>query len=1205
MALVCDIKSESKVEPPAETATNEDLEDGEIEDDDEDVVATQVQVEIPHPPKPPTIVEKTSPPADNKHEKYDRLKYERSRTKHEEKKKGHLTEAEKSVMFLHKLERMEREKREKYRREPGFFLSVDDFASNIEKAIANVLKKEKPNDEEKDDDKRGRKRKKKERDRKKKQRKSDFSPKSDEVDEIEMLNIRGGSPEHRATKDNSPRTEETLSDDTEYSSEKSGDERDRRERRRDKRGGKMRTNRGRDRRMMDSNRENKNKMMEQQPKDSPQLCVYYLQGKCQKGDDCQYSHESQPPMKWELCKFYLNDCCAKGQPCLEGDNCKFAHGKPLSERLKQILFKHIETAPKDILGRFPRMNREEAAFRINLTQKQLEGKFGMEKKEPNEQNKGGIPSLFDISISMPTDMMHEDGKKEKSDKPVRSRPSRWQEPDPLEKVQFLQEHQRKNQNDGNFKPFPQPQDQDMRLNSLPLTSNGDIDMRTLPPMPIQASAQPTSPLPKSNVMLMMGAQKKDETRPIDIEQYKREAGFGGADPTKMDVDIRSIRGDTDIRNHNNIESMTGRDVDIRKPDVDGRQKQVNLFDRQDIDIRQQAFGSYQQQQSTTEDEGDDKLEIVISDDAEKDKDNRFGFEPKDIPINLPKRQRELYMRIQAQQKENLFEEQRDNRSDSEQSNIDWYSDDSNEGKLMIKCDEDVKETKEDEPVVIPTTPTNNPPIKPAEMVEKLGDLSKINISEEVTKLLSSMRQNNVVASVSPKESSKPRDPRQAATSEEPKPARLDPRKARLSSADEKVKSEKVSIYEQGSIETDGAGKDVDLRSIDKDLDLRPNFGDLSIRGSTSASGRPDVDLRQLSLPFKAMQNYTPATEIDASYNSHPPINWVVHIIDIPKPDYTGLKLSKQEAQTTGDPRLRKIFRLDLEEKDSPASPKQSPKSTPTVRVDPRIRKAEEPKQIPDATMSYAQQMNVLQGSSFYQNLTSNQKVMLNQELSNRDQSGGTPVNEQVLAGILSALGLLQGTAAAGQSQQQQQQGSSVGGINGNVLSLLSTISNISQLGINPNLLQSQNPNQGLLGQLGSNPNILPGQQVNPNLLSGGGGQGAAPGIPNIPPDFPINFDPRNGGLLGNAPPFVSFPQQPPQQQQGGQQGPPPPQGDNQNFNFSDDFFPDNSGGNFNNNRGDGRFNRDNRPPRRGRNFNRNNRNNFRSRNRSNRGHTPP
>lgn len=54
------------------------------------------------------------------------------------------------------------------------------------------------------------------------------------------------------------------------------------------------------------------------------------------------------------------------------------------------------------------MNREEAAFRINLTQKQLEGKFGIQKKEENiEQSKMGIPSLFDISIQMPGDVTHE------------------------------------------------------------------------------------------------------------------------------------------------------------------------------------------------------------------------------------------------------------------------------------------------------------------------------------------------------------------------------------------------------------------------------------------------------------------------------------------------------------------------------------------------------------------------------------------------------------------------------------------------------------------------------------------------------------------------------------------------------------------------------------------------------------------------------
>lgn len=355
-------------------------------------------------------------------------------------------------------------------------------------------------------------------------------------------------------------------------------------------------------------------------------------------------------------------------------------------------------------------------------------------------------------------------------------------------------------------------------------------------------------------------------------------------------------------------------------------------------------------------------------------------------------------------------------------------------------------------------------------------------------------------------------------------------------------------------------------------------------------------MRQLALPFKAIQNYTPATEIDASVNSHPPISWVVYIVEIPKPDYTGLKLNKQEAQTTGDPRLRKIFRLDVEEKDSPASPKQSPKSTPTVRVDPRIKKVEEPK-VENSVMSYAQQMNVLQGSGFYQNLTSNQKVMLNQELSNRDQGGSVGTNEQVLASILSVLGLIQ--CQGGPSN-----------INGNVLNLLSTISNISQLGVNPNILQNpnmnaQNPNSNIIGpnsniinqNLPQNPtNIMPGQQVNPNILSQNnlvnqmvqpGLLGAAPGIPNISNDFQINFDPRNGGLLGNAPPFVNYQQQ-----------------DNQNFNFNEEFFPE-SGGNFNNNR-EGRFNnRDNRPQRRGRNFNRNNRNNFRNRNRSNRGHASP
>lgn len=100
--------------------------------------------------------------------------------------------------------------------------------------------------------------------------------------------------------------------------------------------------------------------------------------------------------------------------------------------------------------------------------------------------------------------------------------------------------------------------------------------------------------------------------------------------------------------------------------------------------------------------------------------------------------------------------------------------------------------------------------------------------------------------------------------------------------------------------------------------------------------RSDVDLRNLQLPFKGMQNYTPCSEIDASVNSHPPIPWKVVNVEIPRPDYTGLKLSISDAEKTGDPRLRKIFRLSTEERDTPLSPKAaSPKISTTVRVDPR------------------------------------------------------------------------------------------------------------------------------------------------------------------------------------------------------------------------------------------------------------------------------
>lgn len=271
----------------------------------------------------------------------------------------------------------------------------------------------------------------------------------------------------------------------------------------------------------------------------------------------------------------------------------------------------------------------------------------------------------------------------------------------------------------------------------------------------------------------------------------------------------------------------------------------------------------------------------------------------------------------------------------------------------------------------------------------------------------------------------------------------------------------------------------------------------------------------------------------------------MEVVDIPRPDYTGLKLNVGEAEKTGDPRLKKIFRLSTEEKDSPASPKASPKAT-TTRIDPRLKKIEE-KQQDTTNLSYNQQLNILQSSAFFQSLTSNQKLLLNQELAARNDQNG--FHDPVLNSMLSTLNLIPNTNIS----------------NPTMGTALNILANVNKL--NPGMINNAPPPQMVMRQ---NPNLMNQMAqsiVQPGLL------GAAPGIPNLPAEFPMGFDPR----INNPQPFGNFP-------------------DN-NFGGYDDYYPqDNNFGGRDNNRN---FNRDRR---RGRNnFNRN----FRNRNNRNRSHTPP
>lgn len=120
------------------------------------------------------------------------------------------------------------------------------------------------------------------------------------------------------------------------------------------------------------------------------FCMYYMHGSCQRGRGCPYSHDIQPQRKMELCKFYLMDCCAKKMKCLymhkdfpckyyhtglkckSAEKCKFSHDH-LTDAARNVLLKHIELAPKDILGDFPRLTKEAAHLVVAITEAHRRG----------------------------------------------------------------------------------------------------------------------------------------------------------------------------------------------------------------------------------------------------------------------------------------------------------------------------------------------------------------------------------------------------------------------------------------------------------------------------------------------------------------------------------------------------------------------------------------------------------------------------------------------------------------------------------------------------------------------------------------------------------------------------------------------------------------------------------------------------------------
>lgn len=200
-----------------------------------------------------------------------------------------------------------------------------------------------------------------------------------------------------------------------------------------------------------------------------------------------------------------------------------------------------------------------------------------------------------------------------------------------------------------FKGFYSEHDRDLRVNS-----NGDVDMRTLALPQLQLSQQ----------------QQQQQNRPSESTK-----------DTSRDVDIRN----TNFIGHFDVDIRNMRDIETTKKDVDTRQLNI-VHGNGEVDVGRPFSSIYDE----SIDKDEPKLQIV-SDSEKTDEECRPESE---LPSHLPKKQRELFLRIQAQQKENLLETQKET-SDTEDNDVNWYSDDDDD-RLTIKVDgEESKENKDE------------------------------------------------------------------------------------------------------------------------------------------------------------------------------------------------------------------------------------------------------------------------------------------------------------------------------------------------------------------------------------------------------------------------------------------------------------------------------------------------------------------------------
>nr|XP_028580751.1 zinc finger CCCH domain-containing protein 6 isoform X1 [Podarcis muralis] len=171
-----------------------------------------------------------------------------------------------------------------------------------------------------------------------------------------------------------------------------------------------------------------------------QICKYFLEARCIKGDQCKFDHDAEIEKKKEICKFYIQGYCSKGENCIymhnefpckfyhtgakcyHGDKCKFSHD-PLTKESKELLDKVLNTEEEP--QNDDEKEVEELRKRgivplpkpppgVGLLPTPPEPYSFTEEDAENFQDPSGefkkIPSLFEIVVKPTVDLAHKIGK---------------------------------------------------------------------------------------------------------------------------------------------------------------------------------------------------------------------------------------------------------------------------------------------------------------------------------------------------------------------------------------------------------------------------------------------------------------------------------------------------------------------------------------------------------------------------------------------------------------------------------------------------------------------------------------------------------------------------------------------------------------------------------------------------------------------------